>query len=100
MTEYNKPDNVNHPSHYAGSCSLECFDVMTVCFGYGPVVHFCLCNAFKYLWRYKNKNGSEDLEKAKWYMDRANSIGFNSSHDEKLYVRLVDLYGKILNGKE
>jgi hypothetical protein len=27
-------------------------------------------NVFKYLWRYKDKNGIEDLRKANWYLDR------------------------------
>lgn len=31
---------------------------------------FCTANAIKYLWRWKVKNGVEDLEKAKWYIDR------------------------------
>ena len=27
-------------------------------------------NIIKYVLRYKNKNGIEDLKKAKWYLDR------------------------------
>ena len=27
-------------------------------------------NIMKYLWRYRYKNGVEDLEKAKWYLDK------------------------------
>ena len=27
-------------------------------------------NIMKYLWRYKYKNGSEDLKKAQWYLDK------------------------------
>jgi len=63
------PDLVNHPAHYEQSCSLECIQVMEVMFGAEAVTYFCLCNAFKYMWRYKTKNGLEDLKKAKWYMD-------------------------------
>ena len=63
-------DNVNHPAHYEKSTSLECIDVMEIAFGYEAVTAFCMCNAFKYLWRYKNKNGKEDLDKARWYMKR------------------------------
>lgn len=61
--------NVNHPEHYNGNTSLECIDCMRVAFGATAVYHFCLCNAFKYLWRYKNKNGKEDIRKAQWYLD-------------------------------
>lgn len=63
------PDNVNHPAHYEQSCSLECIQVMEVMFGAEAVAYFCMCNAFKYMWRFKNKNGLEDLKKAKWYME-------------------------------
>lgn len=63
-------DNVNHPNHYAKSCSMECIDTMEITFGIEAVIHYCKCNAFKYLWRYKNKNGLEDLEKALWYCNK------------------------------
>ena len=64
-------DNVNHPAHYESSCSIECIDSMLIAFGRAAVIHFCECNAYKYIWRYKNKNGMEDLEKAKWYVEKA-----------------------------
>ena len=70
-----KPDNVNHPSHYEGNTSLECIDVMELAFGKGTVYDFCICNAFKYLWRHKHKNGKEDIEKAKWYLGHARQCG-------------------------
>lgn len=66
-----KEDNVNHPKHYEGNTSLECIDVMELVFGMDAVRDFCLCNAFKYLWRHKHKNGKEDLDKARWYIERA-----------------------------
>lgn len=28
------------------------------------------CNAIKYLYRWKRKNGIEDIKKAKWYIDK------------------------------
>ena len=31
---------------------------------------FLYGNIIKYLWRYKHKNGIEDLQKARWYLDR------------------------------
>ena len=31
-------------------------------------------NIMKYLWRYRYKNGIEDLNKAKWYLDKLISI--------------------------
>lgn len=64
-----KPDPVNHPAHYT-SGGIECIDAMQAAFGAEVVKDFCLCNAFKYLWRHRNKNGVEDLKKARWYLNR------------------------------
>ena len=70
----NEEDVVNHPSHYAGSCSIECFDVMRMLWTSEELANYCLINAFKYIWRHKNKNGLEDLRKAEWYMNKATEI--------------------------
>ena len=64
-----KPDQVNRPAHYT-SGGIECIDAMQAAFGAEAVKDFCLCNAFKYLWRHRNKNGVEDLKKARWYLNR------------------------------
>ncbi len=57
-------DPVNHPAHYTGHPSgVECIDITEHC-------NFCIGNAIKYLWRHDRKGGIEDLEKAKWYIDR------------------------------
>ena len=62
------PDNVNHPEHYTGK--FECIDVMIETQGTEAVLDFCICNAFKYIYRHRKKNGIEDLKKAKWYIDK------------------------------
>ena len=62
-------DNVNHPSHYETG-KFECIDVMEEALGKDAVMSFCVCNAFKYIYRHKRKNGSEDVAKAKWYIDK------------------------------
>ena len=67
-------DPINHPAHYEGSTSLECIDVMEIAFGAEAVENFCLCNAFKYLWRYKHKGGPEDVLKAEWYLNHYSDI--------------------------
>ena len=38
--------------------------------GAAAVQDFCICNAFKYLYRHKNKNGVEDIKKAIWYLNK------------------------------
>ena len=61
--------NVDHPSHY-NQGKFECIDVMVEVFGVETVKAFCLLNSFKYLWRCNDKNGDEDVEKARWYLDK------------------------------
>lgn len=63
-------DNIN-PNHYKNECSLECIEAMELIFGETAVLDFCICNAWKYIWRYENKNGKEDLKKANWYLKYA-----------------------------
>ena len=61
--------NVNHPSHYETG-KFECIEVMQEVFGTEAVQNFCVCNAFKYLYRHRRKNGKEDIEKARWYINK------------------------------
>ena len=60
-------DNVNHPSHYCTG-QYECIDVMIETQGVEATMNFCMCNAFKYLYRHNGKNGLEDVRKADWYL--------------------------------
>ena len=59
-----KPDMVNHPPHYtqhqSGVERIQITEYMS----------FTIGNAMKYLWRADLKNGVEDLEKAKWHIER------------------------------
>lgn len=65
----NGPDPVNHPQHYT-SGSIECIDAMLETQGMDATQAFCICNAFKYLWRHTRKNGVEDIKKAIWYLTK------------------------------
>ena len=97
--DYISEDPVNHPSHYEKQCSLECIDVMEACFDYDAVFDFCVCNAFKYLWRHKFKNGNEDLLKAAWYIDKAERIMYDVGDEEHLMGKLIkvqELYKKVV----
>ena len=62
-------DNVNHPSHYETG-KFECINVMLETQGIEATKHFCICNAFKYLYRANRKNGIEDVKKAEWYLHK------------------------------
>lgn len=62
--------SVHSPSHYTQG-SVECIDAIeSAIVNLSGIEAFCTANAIKYLWRWKDKNGLEDLEKAKWYIDR------------------------------
>ena len=63
-------DPVNHPAHYTFG-KFECIDVIEeMTNGLYGFEGFCVGNAVKYLWRWKKKNGLEDLKKARWYLNR------------------------------
>ena len=62
-----------NPSHYRQE-KVQCIDVMRFLFGDEIVLHGCLFNIFKYLWRHADKNGEEDIEKSNWYMQELKRI--------------------------
>ena len=63
-------DVVNHPSHYTQGC-IECIDALKAAtVSKTGIEAVCTANVIKYLWRYEEKNGIEDVKKARWYIDR------------------------------
>lgn len=67
---------VSHPSHYTQG-GIECIQAMEAAYGKETTAHFCICNAFKYLWRTERKNGKEDIDKAIWYLNKYKELKFN-----------------------
>ena len=66
----NAPDMVNHPQHY-NQGGIECIDALKAAtVGKRGIEAVCVANVIKYLWRYEEKNGIEDVRKAKWYIER------------------------------
>ena len=67
----NELDMVNHPSHYKAKNGMEVIDVIEAFTanleGY-EATH--TGNVIKYICRWKEKNGLEDLRKAQWYLNR------------------------------
>ena len=70
MSESQKHDAVNHPSHYCREGSMECIDEMILLFGNEEVKSFCKLNAWKYRKRALYKNGEEDMRKSDWYINK------------------------------
>lgn len=64
-------DMVNHPKHYKAKNGMEVIDVIEAftanLSGY-EATH--TGNVIKYICRWKEKNGLEDLKKAQWYLNR------------------------------
>ena len=64
-----KEDRIN-PSHYKQG-KVECIDAIeaaTINLAGSDAI--CTANAIKYMWRWKDKGGVEDLKKAVWYIER------------------------------
>jgi hypothetical protein len=60
-----KQEEIKKPTRYNKRGKLECWDVIL-----DQEMDFLEGNILKYLWRYKEKNGVEDLKKAKVYLDK------------------------------
>ena len=60
---------VEKPPHYT-SGAIECIDAIAAAIEeLQGIEAFDTANAIKYLWRWKRKNGKQDLEKARWYVN-------------------------------
>lgn len=61
--------NVSHPSHYQSENGIEVIDVIEAFTkGLEGIEATDTGNVIKYICRWKNKNGTQDLEKAMWYL--------------------------------
>ena len=58
-------EEIKKPKRYNKRGKLECWDVIL-----DQEMNFLEGSVLKYLWRYKEKNGIHDLEKAKIYIDK------------------------------
>ena len=65
---YGNVDMVNSPPHY-NQAGIECLDAIAAATGDG-FEHYLQGNILKYLWRYRYKNGTEDLKKAQFYLNK------------------------------
>lgn len=75
-----KEDIIN-PKRYTGN-KIECWDFWILA-GLNPLV----ASAVKYVWRYKEKNGVEDLKKALVFLDK-----MKNTPQETLYFTETELF--------
>lgn len=65
-----KKEAVNHPTHY-NQGKVECIEAIeSATIGKKGIEAFCVGNILKYLWRYENKNGLEDVKKSQFYLNK------------------------------
>ena len=69
IQEVKANDPIN-PNHYKQG-KVECIDcIESATSNLTGFEGFCTGNAIKYLYRWKQKGGKQDLEKARWYLNR------------------------------
>jgi hypothetical protein len=79
------------PNHYAYDDGvIECIDYIE-----SHAFDFLEGNVIKYVTRYQHKNGTEDLKKARWYLDR---LIQRSEQWDKKYTK--NLYNTILESTD
>lgn len=65
-----KEDMVNYPKHYTQG-KFECIEVIEeITKQCDKFEAYLVGTILKYLWRWKAKNGLDDLKKAQWYLNK------------------------------
>ena len=75
--------NAINPAHYQKG-GVECIEAIEASMTAEAFKGFLKGNCIKYLYRYENKNGIEDLKKAEWYLlrliaTRENEVAFEDN---------------------
>ena len=73
-------DMVNSPPHY-NKYGVECIEAIQSATGEG-YEYYLQGNIIKYLWRYRYKDGVQDLEKAQWYLSRLIEVKKKTDSDQ------------------
>ena len=67
IKKYVPIDEVQHPSHYTQG-SIECIEAIRASMAADGFCDYCKGNIIKYIWRWRDKGGVEDLKKASVYL--------------------------------
>lgn len=77
-------DLVNHPKHYKAVNGLETIDVIEAFTeNLKGIEATDTGNVLKYMCRWKEKNGLQDLEKARWYLNHLIDLVEKKDEDAK-----------------
>lgn len=89
-------DNVNHPSHYTEG-KVECIDAIEAAVtGLTGEEAVLVGQVIKYVWRWKKKNGAEDLRKAQWYLNRLTEKVESQVDDTRLRDWQNEMYKSVM----
>lgn len=94
------PEKVNHPNHYKGK--IEVIDyIEEYSKNYPEALIFNFGNVIKYVSRAPRKNGKEDLEKARWYLDRMIAKWDECLKDNEVTIdRFLDVASEEINADQ
>ena len=92
-----KDKMVSHPSHYQSETGLEVIDVIEAfTFDLKGIEATDTGNVLKYMCRWKNKNGLQDLEKAKWYLthliEHVRKLEEENKSNNTMFGELTNIY--------
>ena len=68
ISEETNNDHVNHPNHYCQG-GIECIKAIEASMPPDGFQDYCKGNVLKYIWRWRDKAGVEDLKKARVYLN-------------------------------
>ena len=88
MGVHDMKDMVNSPPHY-NKFGVECIEAIQSATGEG-YEYYLQGNIIKYLWRYRYKDGVQDLEKAQWYLTKLIEIKKTADGQLPLFNELSD----------
>ena len=77
-----KEDAVNHPPHYNNG-KIECIEAIEAMLTHEEFVGYLRGNSLKYRWRFRYKNGIQDLDKATWYESKLKKVLLNKEQNEQ-----------------
>jgi hypothetical protein len=66
-------DLVNNPPHY-NQGGVECIEAIESMLSVEEFIGYLRGNSLKYRWRFRYKNGLQDLEKAMWYEKKLETL--------------------------
>ena len=95
MGVHDMKDMVNSPPHY-NKFRVECIEAIQSATGEG-YEYYLQGNIIKYLWRYRYKNGVQDLEKAQWYLSRLIEIKKTADGQLSLFDGLAETLKNFFN---